>query len=615
MPRFNVTKFRTARRGVSKAWLVVGIAVLAMVALGGWYWSRSGSDDEAIIEPILVSVERGEFVSQVLDQGEIQSSDNVEIRCQVRARNGDVGVLSIIPEGTIVSGGELLVKLDSTSFEKELEEQKVSVANAETDVIQAEADHSAAIATLKEYEQGVFVEAQKTIQNEVFDAEAEISNALQEITQAEAVLEHSKKLQNKGFITDQQLESDTFSVERARFTLRRAENSLDLAKEKLSVLENITREKEVNILKSDIKAANIRLTNQREAKKVELAKLAEINTQIENCTVRVPPEVSEGQVVYGKESSRGRDEWVLEEGASVRENQVMIRLPNPNKMEVKTLVNEQSITRIVEGQIAEIRVDALSDRLLSGVVTHVNQYAESSRYSSSVRKYAVLVRILNPPPTLKPGMNASCSIQVEFQPNVLKAPVQTAYSAGDKNFCLVKKGEDEWETREINVADDNSQVLWITSGLEEGEEVVMNPGAYLQIMELPDVNLEEKIELSDEDQQYADKAKKDQPAGSATANRPAGNPPGGAGPGGAGPGGAGMPVKEIVTRSMNRYDTNSDGKIDQTESAAVEGRGKAMIGRADKNGDGEITAVELEAAIKARSSGGPPKRGPGEGQP
>ena len=311
MPRFKVTKFRTERRGISKVWLLVGIAVLAMIALGGLYWSRSGSNNETVIEPILVSVERGEFVSQVLDQGEIQSSDNVEIRCQVRARNGDVGVLSIIPEGTIVSGGEILVKLDSTSFEKELEEQKVSVANAETQVIQAEADHSAAIATLKEYEQGVFVEAQKTIQNEVFDAEAEISTARQEITQAEAVLEHSKKLQNKGFITDQQLESDTFSVERARFTLRRAENSLDLAKEKLSVLENITREKEVNILKSDIKAANIRLANQREEKKVELAKLAEINTQIENCTVRVPPEVDGGQVVYGKENSRGREEWVL----------------------------------------------------------------------------------------------------------------------------------------------------------------------------------------------------------------------------------------------------------------------------------------------------------------
>ena len=612
MPRFKSSKIQDTRRAVSKTGVIVGLVVLALIVFGGIYWSQSGSDTETVIAPILVPVERGEFVSQVLDQGEIQSSDNVEIRCQVRARNGDVGVLSIIPEGTVVSGGELLVRLDSTSFEKELEQQKVAVANAETSVIQAEADHSAAIATLKEYEQGVFVEQQKTIQNEVFDAEAEISTARQEITQAEAVLEHSKKLQNKGFITDQQLESDTFAVERARFSLRRAENSLDLAKEKLSVLEKITREKEVNILQSDIKAATIRLENQREAKKVELTKLAEITTQIENCEVRAPAEVEEGQVVYGKETSRGRDEWVLEEGASVRENQVMIRLPNPNKMEVKALVNEQSITRIRKDQVATIRVDAISDQLLSGIVTHVNQYAESSRYSSSVRKYAVLIRILNPPPTLKPGMNASCSIQVEYQQDVLKAPVQTVYSAGDKNFCLVKKGESKWETREIQIADDNSQVLWVTGGLDEGEELVMNPGGYLQLLDLPDVDLEEKIELSEQDQLYADKTKQDRPAGSATSNPPGGNQPGSGNPGGTG---GVPPVQEIVSRSMNRYDTNSDGKIDQSETAAVEGRGKDMIARADRNGDGEVTRVELEAAIKARTNRGPKKRGPGEGKP
>ena len=188
MPRFKSSKIQDTRRAVSKTGVIVGLVVLALIVFGGIYWSQSGSDTETVIAPILVPVERGEFVSQVLDQGEIQSSDNVEIRCQVRARNGDVGVLSIIPEGTVVSGGELLVRLDSTSFEKELEQQKVAVANAETSVIQAEADHSAAIATLKEYEQGVFVEQQKTIQNEVFDAEAEISTARQEITQAEAVL-------------------------------------------------------------------------------------------------------------------------------------------------------------------------------------------------------------------------------------------------------------------------------------------------------------------------------------------------------------------------------------------------------------------------------------------
>ena len=171
---YALTNAYTPRRGVSTIAVIGGLIVLALIGGGIFFWINSSSSDDTLIQPILVQVERGEFASQVLDQGEIQSSDNVEIRCQVRARNGDVGVIKLVPEGEIVSAGDLLVELDSTSFEKELEQQKVAVATAETDVIRAEADHQAAVATLKEYEQGVFVEQQKTIQNEVFDAQAEI---------------------------------------------------------------------------------------------------------------------------------------------------------------------------------------------------------------------------------------------------------------------------------------------------------------------------------------------------------------------------------------------------------------------------------------------------------
>jgi multidrug resistance efflux pump len=142
----------------------------------------------------MASVTKGEFVSQVLDQGEIQSSENVEIRCEVRARNGQMTVLTVVTEGSRVKEGDFLVQLDSTSFEKELEQQKIAIANAETSVIQAEAALDTAKATLKEYEQGTFVQNQKTIQNEIFDAESQITTAQQELKRANDTYNHSTKL-------------------------------------------------------------------------------------------------------------------------------------------------------------------------------------------------------------------------------------------------------------------------------------------------------------------------------------------------------------------------------------------------------------------------------------
>ena len=129
-------------------------------------------------------------------------------------------------------------------------------------------------------------------------------------------------------------------------------------------------------------------------------------------------------------------------------------------MEVKTLINEQSITQIEPGMACDIKVDALNNRSLKGIVTRVNQYAESSYWlSSSVRKYAVFVKIFDPPTSLKPGMNAAVTVQVREELDKLLAPIQAVYAVQGRKFCLVQNGE-QWETREIEINGDNSQSVF-----------------------------------------------------------------------------------------------------------------------------------------------------------
>ena len=92
-------------------------------------------------------------------------------------------------------------------------------------------------------------------------------------------------------------------------------------------------------------------------------------------------------------------------------------------------------------------------------------------------------------------MNASVSIQVRYDSDAVLAPIQTVYAVQDLQFCLVKKGDKEWETREVEVSGDNSQMVCFISGVEVGEELVMNPGAYKEMMDLPEIKRESKIEL------------------------------------------------------------------------------------------------------------------------
>ncbi len=602
--------FHTHSKNQSRRAALAPIVLFCIVAIGligvTVYALNWGSAEAAKLDPILASVVEGEFVSQVLDQGEIQSSENVEIRCEAKARNGVINVIEVIPEGTPVHGGDFLVRLDSTPFETELETQKISVATTETAVIQAEAEWQTAIEALKEYEQGIFVEKKKLIENDIYTAKSLIETSKQELTQAKAQLEHSKKLQGKGFITSQQLEVDGFEVKRAEFALEGAKNQLTLAETQERVLVEITQVKEKVLLKSNIEASKVKLANQKESLAVEKNKFKEIKEQIDLCEIRVPEGV-EGQVVYAKESSRGGNDWVLEEGTTVRERQVLIRLPNPGQMEVKALINEQSITQIRVGMPASINVDALNSKSLRGVVTKVNQYAESNGwFSSSIRKYAVLVQIIDPPDTLKPGMNSTVSIQTRFEPNAVTAPIQTVYAVQNRQFCLVKTGE-TLETREIEVEADNAQVVMIKGGVKPGDQLVMNPGAYADLMELPEVELDRRIEISEamqskidslDEQPVTDTGNEPQAGVAVTDPGASGRPPGGpgspSGPVGNRPGG-GFDLPASGAALVQQKDQDSDGKLTKEEAGSPF---ENFFDYIDSDKDGFLTVAEADKSIQ-----------------
>jgi HlyD family secretion protein len=603
---------RIVRRGFVMPLVATALVLMLLVGSGVYFFFIRGETSETF-SPIVADVTRGEFVAHVLDQGEVQSSENVEIRCEAKARNGLLTVLRAVPEGTFVKEGDFLVQLDATGYEKELEQQKVVMANAETQKIQAETTVETAKATLKEYLQGTFVEAKKMIENEIFDAESLIATSLQNLKQAETNFEHNKKLAAKAYITPQALESAEFAVKNAQIQVRKARNMLELAEQKMEVLLEITSKKFILQYEADIKAAEVTLRSQTEAYEVEKNKIAEIERMYEKCLIKVPKGVS-GQVVFAKESSRGGQDWVLEEGGTVRENQVLIRLPNPNKMEVKALINEQSITQVAVGMPAKIRVDALNNQELKGVVTKVNQYAEQSGWmSTSIRKYAVFVRIINPPESLKPGMNSSVSIQTQYKEDALIAPIQTIYGVQDKQYCLVKKGENGWETREVKTAGENAQHVLIDEGLKVGEKLVMNPGAYKEYMDLPEVKLVNRIELSDDD--VAIVRTKPPSGGVESAGRGGPRPPEGE-EGGRPPEGesrAGMrnlPLPANAKVVIQELDQDKDAKLSRDEAGEPYG---LFFDRIDTDADGFLSEEELDASLKMmrqmRANGGRSRNG------
>ena len=277
-------------------------------------------------------------------------------------------------------------------------------------------------------------------------------------------------------------------------------------------------------------------------------------------------------------------------------------------MQVKATINESRISLVTAGMRAELTLDALKGQVLPGMVTKVNQYAEPGSWSSgNIKEYAAFVDILAPPDEIRSGMNAEVRIYVQNLADALQVPVQTLCEVKGHFFCLVKDGS-EYETREVQVGVSNDRFMTIESGLTEGETLVMNPRAYPDKLQLPDLPDEPPVP-GDSGDPGQRKKRPPQAAGGedGPAAGPAGRAPGG-GPGGGGPGGGGFDPGRIFTQ----MDADGDGKVSGEE---IPDRMRDNLSEIDTDQDGAVSREEWEQRMSSRSPGGPGGGGPGGGGP
>jgi multidrug resistance efflux pump len=458
--------FPSRRNGNTLLLVIAALVAVAVIALLGWWFLGRGGNDGA--PQVLISrVSKGPYDYVVIEQGEVESASNIELRCEVRSRGGGGGgggssgggggggitIIDVIPEGTQVTGpnivedpsidpeagleetfvrdvhnnaieavrarypncaikaahkivpakdqkdvpfdyqmlvetndgrevllgvkmGMLLVRLDSSVLEQERVTQLIKVNSQKSLLAQAENLLKSAKIAKTEYEEGTFKQEEKVILAEIFVADEAVRSA-------QLQLESAQRLAAKGLVTPLQLKGQEIALDNAQ-------NTRDIARSKLDLLRQYTKEKMLTTFNSDIASAEAKVGSEKSSLALEEDKLRDIDDQIRKCLIYAP---ADGQVVYANEydSWRGSSqaEFVVVAGATVRERQAIIRLPNSNEMQVKATVNEARITLIRPGLPVSIRVDALRDQLIQGEVIKINQFAEPGGWSSGgIKKYA-----------------------------------------------------------------------------------------------------------------------------------------------------------------------------------------------------------------------------------
>lgn len=466
------TNSRAHRGSSTLVTLLLFALILGAAFYGGrQLWLTSTADSEEI-DAILHTVERDDFLLEVTERGEIKSSGVTEIRSEVKAAAGSgVAIMRIIPEGTEVKEGDFLVELDATALKADLTTQKIACNSAEALVIEANNLYQTALIAKREYLEGTYVQERQTIESEVFVAE-------ENLNRAKEYYEYSKKLATKGYVNDLQLEADKFAVEKSQ-------KELEAAKTKLKVLDEFTKAKTLKQLESDILIAKAKWEANQNSYQLELDNLKEIEDQLAKCTIKSP---KEGIVMYAHERDRrGNADFIVEEGASVRERQAIIRIPDSTSMQVEITINESLIQFVKKGMPAKITPVGMGDMVLRGTVEKVNRYAEPTGWRrANVKEYKAFVTVDDPPSELRSGLTASVTIECAFVPDTLVVPVQGVYAHGDKFFCMVYHNKD-WEAKEVVCGPTNDKFFVIETGLDEGDQVALNPRRYLSEVSLPEL--------------------------------------------------------------------------------------------------------------------------------
>lgn len=464
-------------------------AALALIAWAvlpdSWFSAQQGALEGALVR-------RGPLRISVVEKGNLKSTSSVSLKSEIE---GQSTILYLIEEGKHVQPGELLVELDATKLVEQRVQQEISLRNAEAAYVksaqqleiqrsQNDSDISAAERQLDFAERDLAKYLDGDWPQERKSAEEKILLAQEELKRAQEKVSWSEKLEERGFLTRTELDADRLSATRSEILVEQARRDLDLLERYDYPRQRKAFEADVDEFKREL--ARVRL--QAEARRVdadaatstskakyelEQERLAKLLSQVEKARIKAPVA---GMVVYSQQDG-GR--WgggdPIAEGTAVRERQEIINIPaSGGGMSVEVSLHESVLEQVEVGQPCVISIDALPGRTFLGRVEFKAVLPDKNSWwaNPNLRLYRTNVEVLDPDAGMRPGMSCSVEILSEEIADALHVPLQAVFLNKGEPVCFVSRAGSV-ELREVLVGRHNSKWVQVTSGLSEGETVLL----------------------------------------------------------------------------------------------------------------------------------------------
>ncbi len=383
------------------------VIVVAITILGS---SSSAS------EVMSAEVTLREFVSIVVEKGELKAARTATFSAPRLRRGGGQLILALAPEGEVIEAGDLVVQFDEASLLDLVANQRSEVAEVEAELTKMLAEQESQMASLQaslENQQHSF--AQADLRMKAMEFESEIA----------------------------QIQED-FNHKKSALALERAQEQVN-----------------TQILRNEAQLQSRQQSLERERR--------ELTDLVEELGAAIQYAEAPGLVIYEK-TYGPEGEGKVTVGTTAYPGQSIISIPDLTTMTVEVGISELDIRRAALGQKALVRVDAYPDAVYTGEITDISPLARRSGLSQ-MKIFDCVVTIDGTDLTLRPGMTAQVSIITHYRPEAVVVPLDAIFRREDRT--LVFTVGNSIEEVEVVLGPENGNYVVIEEGLSAGVRVAL----------------------------------------------------------------------------------------------------------------------------------------------
>lgn len=474
-----------------------GVGALALIAaIAGWDDTPRGSS-----APPTIRAGRGDVVSGITEPGTLQAARSVTLASEIRSNRAKI--VSLLPDGSWLEPGEVVLRFDPTPFEEERLKALAEVRDAEASTVRAEQERKLQIAKAEEglessrhavdlarlnldaYEKG-------TGALNVREAEVRAAEADSTLGRARDDLEDMERMLGQGFVSEEE-------VDRQRSRVEELGRQSGLQQDRLRTAREIHYPRDLERSKNQLEEAEdavaraegvlyytreyYRAVRESSLRKEESAreKLRQVDEQLEKTKIESP--IAGFLVLQDIPLENGKRRPQV--GDSVWSGVPIATVPDLSRMQVTTYIREVDLHRIRIGLDASVAIEAYPDLQLDGRIAHIGSLAQDL-VDSPWKFFPVTLTLAKSDDRLRPGMSARVEFELDRADDVVRVPTDAVFQRGDRRVVYRRRGGAIAE-RQVSLGLANETHVEVRAGVAEGDELLLDaPGHRVPYEPLPE---------------------------------------------------------------------------------------------------------------------------------